>query len=181
MSKLFTAWKPYEAQEAAVSEGAQLGIYNTGGHPTLESAIRHCDVTTSDVLFGGTDEIKSVAHGMQAAAECLGYSDYICLVIRFEPSKEGTSEAPEICPHCDAPLDLTGLIGVNNNQCPACGNPALPSSFGAVSVGTVFICEEFGGMWCKYSDTEAVCVEGDSAYCIGEAQPFVAAEVIYPY
>ncbi len=88
----------------------------------------------------------------------------------------------QYCKHCKTHESLDGLIGINTNQCPKCGNPIMPTTFEALKNGTVFVAEECPAMWVKLSKTMAVSVDlDDSAYQVGETQGFISAEVVYPY
>lgn len=35
----------------------------------------------------------------------------------------------DICPWCEHEININGLIGINTNQCPDCGNPVFPRNF----------------------------------------------------
>lgn len=86
----------------------------------------------------------------------------------------------QYCPTCDSHESLNGLIGYHTNQCPACNNPVFVRPFGALPLGAVFI-DTLGGKFCKFCSAQAVCVEDDSAFRIGEFVSFDDFDNVMPY
>jgi len=86
-----------------------------------------------------------------------------------------------ICGYCGEEQDLTGLVGIHTNQCPACRNPMFKVRFAMLKEGVVFIDPGFGGKWCKYTSDKAVCVEDDSSYQTGEDFEFDPDDEVLPF
>jgi len=83
------------------------------------------------------------------------------------------------CFWCQEKADLSGLVGEGANQCPSCVNPTLPMQFGDLSTECSFLCN-LGGRWKKRSPSKAVCVESDSAFCVGQIAGFFPDEDVFP-
>lgn len=88
----------------------------------------------------------------------------------------------QYCKTCNQNVNLDSLTGVHSNQCPKCGNPIMPATFGNLKNGTVFVPDQCAGLWVKYAGNMAVCVDyEDACYQVGETQGFNALETVFPY
>lgn len=84
------------------------------------------------------------------------------------------------CPWCNENTDIGGLVGRNQSLCPRCAKPVMVAPFGAMQIGSLFLCD-LGGKWEKTSVSDACCVEDDETYRVGEPATFTEDSPVYPF
>lgn len=84
------------------------------------------------------------------------------------------------CPWCNEQTDVGSLVGRRQSLCPCCGKTVLSAPFGAIKTGSHFLCD-LGGKWEKTSVSDALCVEDDETYRVGEPATFTEDSPVYPF
>jgi len=84
------------------------------------------------------------------------------------------------CVWCGKSNTNEEMTGRHGDICPHCNNPTVTMQLFDLQPGDQFLCLN-GGKWEKVSETEAKCLEDDSAFKVGDIVTFAQHADVFPY